>query len=122
MALRPAEARPSKKRMPRPVQALKAILHSHELRYAITVSSGNVFADLGLPHPEERLFKAQFAAQIPITLQHQGLTQSQAAERTGLSETQFADLLRGCLGHRIAVRLSPEETDPADARPLLIAA
>lgn len=98
---------------------------------------GNVFADLGLPHPEERLFKAQLAAQIQIAMQHRGLTQVQAAERTGLSETELADLLRGrladitlyqlfhCLnrlGHRIEVRLSPEETDPANAQTLLIAA
>jgi len=30
----------------------------------ITPSSGNVFADLGLPNPEERLAKAELARQI----------------------------------------------------------
>jgi predicted XRE-type DNA-binding protein len=103
----------------------------------VTVGSGNVFADLGLPDPEERLFKAQLTAQIQIAIQHQSLTPAQAAQRMGLTETAVVTLLRGrlteftiyqlfhCLnrlGHSIEVRLSPEETDPADARTLLVAA
>jgi len=30
------------------------------------VSSGNVFADLGLPNPEEALAKAELANKIPV--------------------------------------------------------
>jgi nicotinate (nicotinamide) nucleotide adenylyltransferase len=42
-------------------------------------SSGNVFADLGLSDPEERLAKADLAIAISREIQARGLTQGQAA-------------------------------------------
>jgi len=49
-----------------------------ELDY--TVSSGNVFADLGLPNPEEALAKAELAHKIILLIRKKGLTQVQASK------------------------------------------
>ena len=45
----------------------------------ITESSGNVFADLGLPNPEQELLKARLTLQIYHLIRQRGLTQVQAA-------------------------------------------
>ena len=60
-------------------------------------SSGNVFADLGLPHPEEHLAKATIALAIARTIRERGLTQEQAGEVLGLSQPKVSDLVRGHL-------------------------
>src|ERR1035438_1957684 len=44
-----------------------------------TPSSGNVFADLNLPHADDLLAKAELAAKIIPEIQRRRLTQSQAA-------------------------------------------
>jgi predicted XRE-type DNA-binding protein len=41
--------------------------------------SGNVFADIGLPNPEERLAKADLAIRISETIRARRLTQTRAA-------------------------------------------
>ena len=43
--------------------------------------SGNVFADLGLPNPEQELLKAQLTLQIYRIVKARKLTQAQAGER-----------------------------------------
>jgi predicted XRE-type DNA-binding protein len=43
-------------------------------------SSGNVFADLGLPNPDELLIKAELAARISELISARQLTQTEAAE------------------------------------------
>ena len=58
-------------------------------------SSGNVFADLGLPEPEERLTKAELARLIRHAIQRHGLTQSQAAEALGLDQPKVSAITRG---------------------------
>ena len=45
-----------------------------------TVSSGNVFADMGLPNAEELLAKADLAIQISRIIEERELTQAEAAE------------------------------------------
>lgn len=60
-----------------------------------TRSSGNVFADLGLPGPEERLTKAELARLIRHAIQRRGLTQSQAAEALGLDQPKVSAITRG---------------------------
>ncbi len=40
----------------------------------VTLSSGNVFADLNLPNPEERLVKATIALSIGELIEKRGLT------------------------------------------------
>jgi len=61
------------------------------------ISSGNVFADLGLPNPEEALAKAELANKISVLLQERGLTQAKAARLLGIDQPKVSMLLRGRL-------------------------
>lgn len=63
----------------------------------IIKSSGNVFADLGLPGAEERLLKARLAAEIARTITAGRLTQAQAAARMGIDQPKVSHLLHGRL-------------------------
>ena len=95
----------------------------------VTASSGNVFADLNLPHPEERMLKSQLAIQIRRLIADKGWTQVQAAEILGIDQPKVSNLLRGRLagfsvdrlltivnrlGHTVEVRISAEESAPED--------
>lgn len=62
-----------------------------------TVSSGNVFADLGLPNPEEALAKAELAHKITAVIRDKGLTQVQAAKLLGVDQPKISALIRGRL-------------------------
>ena len=66
-----------------------------ELDY--TVSSGNVFADLGLPNPEELLAKAELAHKITVLIRERGLTQAQAAKLLRADQPKVSALIRGRL-------------------------
>ncbi|HZT40535.1 MAG TPA: helix-turn-helix transcriptional regulator [Chthonomonadaceae bacterium] len=59
--------------------------------------SGNVFADLGLPNPEERQAKAHLANLIEDIIRANGWTQTVAAERMGLMQPDVSDIVRGRL-------------------------
>lgn len=61
------------------------------------VSSGNVFADLGVPEPEEALAKAKLAVQIARVIALKKLTQTQAAKLLGIDQPKVSALLRGRL-------------------------
>jgi predicted XRE-type DNA-binding protein len=63
----------------------------------IIKSSGNVFADLGLPNPEERLAKAELARQIRKIIAERDLTQAQAGALLGLAQPNVSNLLHGRL-------------------------
>jgi predicted XRE-type DNA-binding protein len=63
----------------------------------IVKSSGNVFADLGLPHPEERLAKAELARQIRKLIEARHLTQTEAGAILGLAQPNVSNLLHGRL-------------------------
>ncbi len=65
--------------------------------FEFTKSSGNVFADLGLPNPEERLAKAELARQIRAILEARHLTQVQAGAILGIAQPNVSNLLRGRL-------------------------
>ena len=60
-------------------------------------SSGNVFADLGLPRSAEALAKAEIAIRIASVIERRRLTQAQAAERLGIDQADVSDLVRGKL-------------------------
>jgi predicted XRE-type DNA-binding protein len=60
-------------------------------------SSGNVFADLGLPNPEERLAKAGLAVRIAEAIRSRRLTQSKAARILKIDQPKISRLLRGQL-------------------------
>jgi predicted XRE-type DNA-binding protein len=64
---------------------------------AVTRGSGNVFADLGLPNPEERLAKAQLASLIDDVIRERGLTQQEAAMLMGIDQPKVSHVLRGRL-------------------------
>jgi predicted XRE-type DNA-binding protein len=63
----------------------------------ITRSSGNVFADIGIPEPEEALAKADLARKINQMIESRGLTQAQAAEILGVDQPRVSALNRGRL-------------------------
>ncbi len=60
-------------------------------------SSGNVFEDLGLPHAEERLAKAEIARAVRVAIGRQGVTEAEAAQLLRITPSEVADLMRGRL-------------------------
>ncbi len=60
-------------------------------------SSGNVFADLGLPEPEDRIAKAELARNISSIISRRKLTQKAAAELLSIDQPKVSALLRGKL-------------------------
>jgi predicted XRE-type DNA-binding protein len=64
---------------------------------SITASSGNVFADLGLPDADDRLLKARLAVVVGDTIARLRLSQSAAAERLGITQPDVSNLVRGRL-------------------------
>jgi predicted XRE-type DNA-binding protein len=58
-------------------------------------SSGNVFADLGMPEPELELAKADLALAITQRIRRKGLTQTRAAAILGDSQPNVSMLTRG---------------------------
>ena len=88
-----------------------------------TPSSGNVFKDLELPNPDERLAKAKLAYKINRLIADQGMTQKEAADFLGLRRSKMTDLRNGRLrnftidhlfallgkpGYHIEIRVSPK--------------
>jgi predicted XRE-type DNA-binding protein len=66
-------------------------------RTAVEPSSGNVFADLGFPDPEEAFLKAQLAGRILELITDRKLTQKKAAVILGIDQPNVSALLRGKL-------------------------
>jgi predicted XRE-type DNA-binding protein len=56
--------------------------------------SGNVFADLGFPHPDQELVKAKLTLQIYQILKQHKLTQTDAARLLGTTQAQVSALTR----------------------------
>jgi predicted XRE-type DNA-binding protein len=65
---------------------------------SITESSGNVFADLGLPNPEQEMMKARLTLQIYLIIRDRGLTQAQAAKTLGIKQPHVSLLMRNRAG------------------------
>lgn len=63
----------------------------------ITYGSSNVFADMGLPNPAQRLAKAKLASTINEFIQGRGLTQKQAAAIMGIDQPKVSKIIRGQL-------------------------
>lgn len=61
------------------------------------ISSGNVFADLGLANPEERLAKAELAYQINEIIEQKGITQVAAAKLLEIDQPKISALSTGRL-------------------------
>jgi predicted XRE-type DNA-binding protein len=88
-----------------------------------TVSSGNIFKDLGFPNPDEELAKVKLASKINCLIASKGMTQKEAADFLGISRSKMSDLRNGRLGrftlgllssfwgkleHQIEIRVSPK--------------
>jgi predicted XRE-type DNA-binding protein len=86
------------------------------------VSSGNVFADLGLRNPEKLKIKSGLVIQIVKAVRRLGLSQEEAGRRMGLPQPKVSSLFRGdfanvserklmdCLnrlGYDIEIRVKP---------------
>lgn len=96
-------------------------------------SSGNVFADLGLPNAEELLAKSELAIKIKRLIKEKGLTQMEAAKLLEIDQPKVS-LLICCklsgfslerlfrflykLGQTITINI--ETTRPAKKRPHLV--
>jgi predicted XRE-type DNA-binding protein len=112
-------------------EAMKKVTAYEEEEIEVIEGSGNIFADLGLPDPEEWLVKAQLALQIKRIVEAKGWNQKQAAAHAGLDQAKISALMRGklkgfstdrllrvlnSLGRRVEVRISAREYAPGQAR------
>jgi predicted XRE-type DNA-binding protein len=63
----------------------------------VTPSSGNVFADLGVPNADIALAKANLAHRICEVIRERHLSQARAADVLGVRQPKISDLMRGNL-------------------------
>jgi len=61
----------------------------------VEFSSGNVFADLGLPDARKLKIKSGLVIEITKAIRRLNLTQAEAAERMGITQPKVSALLRG---------------------------
>ncbi|HEY8856278.1 MAG TPA: helix-turn-helix transcriptional regulator [Rugosibacter sp.] len=88
-------------------------------------SSGNIYADLGLPNAEKLKIKTGLVIEIRKAMRRVGLTQQQAAKRMGITQPKVSDMMRGnfsnlserklmeCLnrlGYDIEIKVKPTAT------------
>lgn len=59
--------------------------------------SGNVFADIGVAHPDRVLVRAQVMSRIAEILKERGLTQKKAAALLGIPQSKISCLMNGKL-------------------------
>lgn len=71
-----------------------------------TISSGNVFADLGYANAEEKLAKAELTHKINKIIQRKKFTQISAAKLLDITQSQLLALHKGKLSHFTYVQLS----------------
>jgi len=71
----------------------------------VTESSGNVFADLGLPNADQELMKARLTLQISRIIKDRGLTQTEAGKILGIPQPHVSALARNRSGNFSVGRL-----------------
>ncbi len=89
-----------------------------------TPSSGNVFADLGLPDPEQDLLKANLVHAVADVIRLRGLSQKDAAALLRTDQAKVSAILRGrisgfstdrllrflaALGHNVTIVVDPHQ-------------
>ena len=65
---------------------------------SVTESSGNVFADLGLPNPKQELTKAELTLQLYRIIKQRGMTQAEAGRALGIKQPHVSLLMRNRAG------------------------
>jgi len=60
--------------------------------------SRNIFADIGLPHPEQELLKARLTLEIYKIIRQRELTQAEAAKILGIKQPHVSLLMRNRAG------------------------
>lgn len=78
---------------------------THKRAARITAGSGNIFADIGLPNPEQELLKAKLTLQIYTILKDSGMTQVEIAKILGVQQPQVSLLMRNRAGNFSVGRL-----------------
>jgi len=78
-----------------PINKRKTVNENASPEATVERSSGNVFADLGLPNPELALAKAKLVRRIRDIIFERGLTQTVAAKLLGLDQPKVSALVRG---------------------------
>lgn len=69
--------------------------NSKQEEITYTVSSGNLFADLGLPNAEERMAKVDLTVKIIQLIRKKKLTQIQAAKLLEIDQPKVSLLVQG---------------------------
>lgn len=64
-------------------------------KIAVTKSSGNVFADIGVPNAKDHYLKAQLIVALKKGMEELELNQTDAAKRTGINQGDLSKVLRG---------------------------
>ena len=96
-----------------------------------TISSGNIFEDLGFENPEASLAKAELARQINNLIKQKTLNQKDAAEILAIDQPKISALSKGklegfslerlfrfltILGHDVIIKVSPKKTTKEKAQ------
>lgn len=63
----------------------------------IKKSSGNVFRDIGVSHPNRAMFRAEVMARIAEIIEERGMTQKEASKLLGLPQSKISCLMNGKL-------------------------
>ena len=77
-----------------------------ETSLVLEIGTDNVFADTGVPHPEEALERATLMSGVVDAIRTRRLTDQQAAELLGTSVSTVAELWRGRLSRFSHQRLA----------------
>jgi predicted XRE-type DNA-binding protein len=101
----------------------------------VTRSSGNVFADLGLPDAEDLLHKSDLVIGIKKIMERRKLTQTRVAEITGVDQPTLSKLFRGNfsnitvdrllsmltkLGHKVTIHVDDQAEPESNQAPLTV--
>ena len=94
--------------------------------------SGNIYADMGHPNPEEAIAKAELAMLITATIKKKKLTQKKAAAVIGVDQPKISDIMRGKLSSftldrlfrflkalGVGIDIVPNESSTKDSKPHL---
>ncbi len=81
------------------VEKASAQTNKKEEEEEVTTSCGNIYEDLGLPYPDERMAKSVLTLAITDAIEARKLTQAVAAELLHTDCAKITDLQRGRLTH-----------------------